>query len=388
MENLLKRGTSLFRTIFPPLIVAVLAITAFQMRVRHEMVDFAVYRQAATRLTHAQPLYQAADGHYQFKYLPAFAILAVPFSMVDEEAAKMMWFALSIGALVLLVRWSVRFVPERRRSVAVLAALTTVFMLKFYAHELILGQSNLFFAVLVVSAIGALQVDADAVAGGLLGAAVCIKPYGLLFAPWLAVNMRADNRRGLVAFATVCFIALIAPAAIYGIKGNFQLLAEWWRTVSDSTAPNLTGADNVSFAAMWTKWIGAGSAARLLAGITSAAALGVVIDAWLRRHEDISDPIYLEAAALLLLVPLLSPQGWDYVLLLATPALALIFDRLPELSRGWKITAWTAIGVMGLTTFDLLGRAAYGRVMSWSIITLTAVAVLISLGKLRRLKLA
>ena len=128
-------------------------------------------------------------------------------------------------------------------------------------------------------------------------------------------------------------------------------------------------------------------AARLLAGISSAAALGVVIDAWWRR-QDSGDPVYLEAAALLLLVPLLSPQGWDYVLLLATPAVALIFDRLPELSRRWQIAAWTAIGVMGLTMFDLVGRAAYGRIMSWSVITLCAIGVLICLSKLRRLKLA
>lgn len=165
------------------------------------------------------------------------------------------------------------------------------------------------------------------------------------------------------------------------------MLADWWRTVSQTTAPNLTGVDNVSFAAMWTKWIGAGASARLLAGLSSAAALGVVIDAWLRR-SDSGDPIYLEAAALLLLVPLLSPQGWDYVLLLGTPAVALIFDRLPEIPRGWKIAAWASIGVMGLTTFDLLGRAAYGRVMSWSIVTLCAVGILVTLGKLRRLKLA
>ena len=149
----------------------------------------------------------------------------------------------------------------------------------------------------------------------------------------------------------------------------------------------LTGADNVSFAAMWTKWIGAGAPARLLAGLSSAAALAVVIDAWSRRGEA-SDPIYLEAAALLLLVPLLSPQGWDYVLLLATPALALIFDRLPELAPGWKVATWSAIGVMGLTTFDILGRAAYGRFMSWSIVTLCAVGVLVLLAHLRRRQLA
>jgi hypothetical protein len=378
------------RKLVAPLLIALLAIAAFQLRVQYKMVDFGVYWQAATRLTHSQPLYQASDGHYQFKYLPAFAMLAVPFTWLDEGAAKMMWFALSVGALVLLVRLSVRFVPERRRRFAVLAALTFIFMGKFYVHELVLGQVNLFFGVLVVAAIGALQVDAGAVGGSLLGAAVLIKPYGVLFAPWLVVADRSSNRRAIVAFATVFFLTLIAPAAVYGFKGNFQLLADWWRTVSDTTAPNLTGTDNISFAAMWAKWIGAGSAARILAGLSGAAGLLVVIDAWVRRDlsENAADPLYLEAAALLVLVPLLSPQGWDYVLLLSTPALALIFDRMPELSRAWKIGAWTVIAVLGLAIFDVVGRAVYTRVMAWSVITLCAVGVLVCLSKLRRLKLA
>jgi len=373
-----------------PLLIAVLAIAAFQLRVQHKMVDFSVYWQAATRFSHAQPLYQVADGHYQFKYLPAFAMLTVPLTMFDEEAAKMMWFALSVGALVLFLRLSARFVPERRRRIAVLIALTAVFMAKFDAHELVLGQVNLFFGLLVIAAIGALQVDAGAVAGALLGAAVCIKPYGVLFAPWLAVVDRSVNRRAIVTFAGVFFVALIAPAAVYGLKGNFQLLADWWRTVMDTTAPNLTGTDNVSFAAAWAKWIGAGSAARLAAGVTSAAGLGVVIDAWLRRStEDTgTDAVYLEGSMLLVLVPLLSPQGWDYVLLLATPAVALLFDRMPELPRPWRIAAWSVLGVMGFAIFDVVGRAAYTRLMAWSIITLSAVGVLICLSKLRRLQLA
>jgi len=39
---------------------------------------------------------------------------------------------------------------------------------------------------------------------------------------------------------------------------------------------------------------------------------------------------YLDAALLLFVIPLLSPQGWDYVLLVATPAVMLLLDRLEE----------------------------------------------------------
>ncbi len=61
------------------------------------MVDFGVYRTAAVRALSGEPLYQAGDGHYQFKYLPAFALAMAPFALVDPEAAKAIWFALSAG---------------------------------------------------------------------------------------------------------------------------------------------------------------------------------------------------------------------------------------------------------------------------------------------------
>ena len=70
-----------------------------------------------------------------------------PFALVDREAAKAIWFALSAGLLTAFVRWSVRALPERRRSERALLWLTVLFMAKFYAHELTLGQTNILLGV-------------------------------------------------------------------------------------------------------------------------------------------------------------------------------------------------------------------------------------------------
>ena len=107
------------------------------------MPDFGVYRTAATRALRAEPLYRAEDGHYQFKYLPAFALAMAPFALLDPDAAKTIWFALSVGLLTAYLRWSVRALPERRRPDRVLLVLTVVLMAKFYLHELTLGQTNI-----------------------------------------------------------------------------------------------------------------------------------------------------------------------------------------------------------------------------------------------------
>jgi hypothetical protein len=67
------------------------------------MPDFAVYWTAANRARQAEPLYRAEDGHYQFKYLPAFPILTIPLGAVPLETAKVIWFFTSIALLMLLV---------------------------------------------------------------------------------------------------------------------------------------------------------------------------------------------------------------------------------------------------------------------------------------------
>lgn len=370
----------MLRRLLPFLLLCVLAAAGFQWRIRHEMVDFGVYHQAAIRVTHAEPLYQAGDGHYQFKYLPVFALLTTPLALVDAEGARMIWFALIYGALIVFVRWSVTFLPARRRAKPVLIGLTVLVMVKFYAHELTLGQANLLFGVLALGGIAAIQMEGPASAGVLFGLAVCVKPYAALFGPWLLVT---EGRRATLAFAATGVLALAAPVVIYGWGGNLHLLLDWWRTVTASTAPNLTGADNISFAALGAKWLGGGLSARLLAGVLSAAGLGVIIDAWSRRTA-VDEPAYLEAASLLVLVPLLSPQGWDYVLLLATPAAALILDRLPELSTRWRLATWTILLVQGAVIFDLVGREAYAVYMRSSVVTITGLMMIVVLNKLRR----
>jgi hypothetical protein len=372
------------RPLIVPLLIIVVAAVLFEKRVRKEMVDFDVYRTAATRAVDAQPLYRAEDGHYQFKYLPAFALVMAPFALVDPEGAKVIWFALSVGLLTIYLRWTIRALPERRRPEWALALLTILFMAKFYSHELLLGQTNLLLGALLVGALLAVQVDLPRVAGVLVGLAVFVKPYALVLLPWLALTYGAVA--GLSGVLVV-IAGLVAPAVVYGWHGNAALLAGWYHTVTDSTAPNLLGADNISFAAMWAKWIGPGTAASVLATMSAGAAVALVAVVWTHRLR-VAVPDFLEIAMLMLFVPLLSPQGWDYVLLLATPAVVVLMDRWPELDAGWKLYTGAALALMGLTIFDVMGRVLYARFMGLSLVTVAACSVAVSLWHLRQRQLA
>ena len=69
-------------------------------------------------------------------------------------------------------------------------------------------------------------------------------------------------------------VVLLVPAVRYGWAANLHLLGDWWQTVRTSTAPNLLNQDNVSLAAMFTKWLGPDSAAPTLTLLADGTAPG------------------------------------------------------------------------------------------------------------------
>jgi hypothetical protein len=362
-----------------PLAFAALALVMYVARVQHEMADFAVYRTAAVRALDAEPLYRTADGHYQFKYLPAFALAMAPFAWLGPEAAKVAWYALSVGLLWVFVGWSIRALPGRRRSIQALAWLSILLMGKFYAHELNLGQTNILLGLVLVAALIGAQQGRPVLAGALVGTGIFVKPYAVILLAWLPL---AAGASGLVAAVAVLGLGLALPAVVYGWQGNLDLVLGWYRTVTDTTAPNLLGGDNVSLAAMWAKWLGVGPLAARLAAVTMMAALASV--AWaIWRRGRVSSPAYLEFGMLMLLVPLISPQGWDYVLLLATPAIVCLVDRFGDVTMPWRITTALALGFMSFTIYDLLGRALYSRLMAVNIVSVCALVLFVCLVHLR-----
>jgi hypothetical protein len=337
-----------------------------------------VYRTAGARAAGAEPLYRPDDGHYQFKYLPAFALVSVPLSWIPAETGKALWFVASFGLLIVFVRESVRSLPERRRSERALYWLAALLVGKFYVRELVLGQTNLLLGVLLLAALAASR-QRGPTAGALVGAAVFVKPYAAVLLPWLVV---AQGWRSLAPAAAVLAGGLLAPALVYGWNGNLDLIAAWYRTVTQTTAPNLLHPENISLAALWAKWLEPGPMASRLA-LASGALLMVLPARVVAARRRVPDPGYLEFGLLMLLVPLLSPQGWDYVLLLATPAVVCLVDRWRELGTSVRVASAAATAVLSFSIFDLIGRAAYTWLMRVSALTVAAIVLAVVLAHMR-----
>ena len=123
------------------------------------------------------------------------------------------------------------------------------------------------------------------------------------------------------------------------------------------------------------------------AGKNAVAMLGVAVAVFLGRR-GVTRPDGLEAALLIALTPLLSPQGWDYVLVVCTPAVVYLTNYNDRLPRALRMLSVGAIAAIGLTLFDLVGRVAYYALIRLSVVTLGVLVVIALLGVLRVRKAA
>ncbi len=346
---------------------------------RTELVDFVVPRTAAERFLAHEALYRPDDGHYQYKYLPAFALVMVPFTWVSRETGEVAWFTMTVAMTWAFLHLSLAALPNRRRSERLLFWLTLLLVTKFLVKELGFGNFNLPVGLLLIGAVIAAQQGRGLAAAAFVAAGVFIKPYALVLVPWLALTL---GWRPLVVFGVLLAAGLTLPAAVYGWNGNLALLHGWYSTVAETTQPNLMGHENISFASMWAKWIEPGPLASGLAVVSVVVAVAAGVAVILRR-QHVAEPNYLEAAYFLVLVPLLSPQGWDYVLVLGLPAYMLLLDRWRDLSPPWRGVALLGIFLTSFTVFDLQRRTIYIFLMELAGVSVGAVLIAACLIRLR-----
>jgi alpha-1,2-mannosyltransferase len=365
-------------------VLAIIAIPAFAYKASTRMPDFEVYWRAASRAMAGESLYRAEDGHWLFKYLPAFAVVAMPIALLPVQVAKAIWFMATVVTLVLLLRASPRLLSEVRKPQWVLVLATFLVLGKFYVHEMVLGQTNLMFVAVITAALLCMKRQQEAAAGVLIVVAIVLKPYAVILLPWLLVRRQSGS---IIAAAIGMTGVLVLPIVRYGFARTVQLHFDWWQTVLTSTEPNLSNPDNVSWLSMYSKWFHIGGVAETLALATAVIAFAVVVHVY-RLRRGLAFPELLEGALLLVLMPLLSPQGWDYVLLVATPAILCLVnydDRLAPVMRALTIGAMI---VIGFSIYDLIGRTAYRVFMRVSGITLCFFVVIAALAALRRGRVA
>lgn len=352
-------------------------VLGFLLRARHNMADFSVNYQAGQRLRVAETLYRVEDEHFMFKYLPVSAVLYAPLTYLPLETAKAVWYGVIVLCSVLLVMLAFQGLRPGKGKNFWVAILPCLVLLRYFFREWELGQINSLVTVVALLMIGRLAVPSpsprrQAWAGAFWGLSICLKPYTVLFLPYLIV------KRWWTAAAAGCLslgVGLAFPALYYGWAGNWRVLHEWFTSLSRSTPEFLFSQDNISLFALFAKWTGSRSAALPLA-VCAIVALAVFLLWMILRGSGTPENVFFEGAVLLLCIPLVSPLGWDYTLIMALPAVMLVVRYIGHFSRLWRALLIVDLLVVVLSLYDVLGPSLYASFMSWSVTTLNFLILL------------
>lgn len=362
---------------FPVLLALGILFSAalFVFRIGGDMVDFEVNYKAGARLLAGETLYQKTDGHFMFKYFPFSALLYLPLSFLPLPAAEAIWYAVIVLSSLALFAVSKRLVSGQTTVSWHVLALPPIVLAKFFFREIQLGQINSLVTLLFLWMTAELLRPRGGRAGILWGLATALKPYGLIFIPYFVVRR---NVRALASGLVVLVLAFLIPALFYGFERNVEVHREWYRTLRESTPSQLTGADSVSVAALVAKWRGEPDLAVLVVLILALLVLAVVV----RGREMLRSPV-LDVALLLVLIPIVSPLGWDYQFLTSVLAVTLLAHHLFDFSKAFRWLLLVNLFVAGFSIYDLMGRAAYRAFMSWSVLTVCFLLVFVYLVSLR-----
>jgi len=371
-------------------IVLILLALIFIFKIQEHMRDFEVNHTAGKRLRAGEMLYQKEDGHYMFKYLPSSALFYLPLSFLPLSVAKAFWYSLVVFSIFALVYTSYRILPIKNGKPKYLLVFTPLILAKFFLREIQLGQVNavvgmvlLFMVWFQVSEKDEKRPLNDVYAGALWGLALSLKPHSLIFLPYFILKKKWKS---LVSGLGVLFFVFVITSFFYGFPGFITVLREWAATLSRSTPGLFTSQDNMSLAALFMKWTGQRELSVVLAGAAVVLLAFLVLSLVLKGRGVERAPV-LECSVLLILIPLISPLGWDYTLLVSALGVMILIQSFFEYSKAWRVVLIVNFFIIAFSLFDIIGRELYAKFMSWSVITINFLILIGYLSFLRFRKL-
>lgn len=377
------------------------------------------------RALHGEDLYgpwrsseNAEPGPLHAPYPPSFALLTVPFHLLDaafgQRAARLGWALLQLASLVALALALRELLAPRAQALAHAGAppwrwrwqwlWLGAFLLgaRFVLRDTHGGGGNAINTALAVGAFLGAERGRDRTAGALLAFSLVTKPTMVWLAPvfWLAGRRRA---LGWTAAWAAAFLLLafalcrgdLAPWARW-LAGSWALMtqadpwadpafgfprfawmntslrlcvARWCGEVPAEFAARVPGgiADGIGFAAPTVAWLTRAAGAAVLAAVLAAA--------W-RGRAAASGRLWAVAAALVATL-LLSPITWKGHHVALLPALLLTLHRA-VVGRDRAAATLLALWFVpcALPGGDLVGDAMDERLNSLYVVTFGDLALL------------
>lgn len=202
---------------------------------RAQMADFRVYYDAANALMNGDVLYGKAFGVSSgfYKYSPFACLPFIPLALLPYEVASVVYYILVTTAIIyfsLRVSNDIAGNSKELNHTNYLPILVGVFLIDHLERELHLGNINLFLLMMLYEVYRKL-IDGKEIQGGILyGLILLFKPHFLLLLPYFV--WKKHLKTVLFSGATI-LVGLAVPAAISGWHANTDLVAQWFKAISD-----------------------------------------------------------------------------------------------------------------------------------------------------------
>lgn len=360
---------------------------------RFWMHDLEVYYRTAARMLQGEEIYRIeADGHYVYKYSPTAGLYFIPLTLLPFSAAKIFFwlFLLFLTVAVLQVLFQMAAHDDTPPSAK---QKNTVLLLSFLAvgahvhREWHLGQVNFVLLALYILLLVCWRREQHVAVGAILAASLFIKPFGLIFLPYLVLR---KNFSALLATAITVVLLGLLPFVLYPSAEAFTGLYNGWfqeLLIELSAKQDLLQSGNhtiFSVLARYTplQFILTSEAAIKVYQLSLLALIGLYILYFLRAGAGLRQRTVYDVAVLVAFIPLFAVTSLN-AFLFTLPCMVLLLYHFGGLPKVAKVLTVAGCVLVGINIRDLMGGELYRFLESISIYTFGTMALLAALTMLR-----
>ncbi|MGE5279286.1 MAG: glycosyltransferase family 87 protein, partial [Deltaproteobacteria bacterium] len=332
----------LIRSLIVFFIAAVTLAFFFSISPGHTRGDFDVYYDAGRHYLAGAPLYVPHGGLEEFKYLPLFALVFSPLSLLEKVPALYCWGLFNILLLYGMFFLLCGMKPVSLRDGKSLLFLACLFALtgRYIIADLRIGQANILLCFLMFLTMDLEIRGRSFAAAVVLAFSLTIKLFPLLFLFYFIITRRFKAAGATLAMAAVF---LLLPAVHSGFGRNLDYLREWFLLLRSSPPAIFSSVKNFSLFSFFSRLFLFGHdpathpvspAVYAAWALSCLAFLGVFFGGTVLRRHDGPEVKYADYACLFVCALLFNPLAYlNAFVLLIVPyffLLHFIFFSKPE----------------------------------------------------------
>lgn len=350
--------------------------------------DFTVYYKAAQRLLEGHTLFKhIEDGHYIFKYSPVSAFYFIPFTVFSLNVAKVIYWFVLTGIIIASYYLSLFLVSKGEiiksaRQFNNILLLGVLVLVVHFQRELHLGQVNDVLLFLYLCALFFYGKNKPIHFSIMLAISIFLKPFALIFLPYLFVKKRFKEIGYFILFGVILFLL---PLFFYSFDefinqnllwineitvelGNKQSLLQSANHTIFSVLARFTPIRLISFSPIIVK----------IYQLLILSIIAVLILVFIRKGKKIENNYVCEFALLISLIPLISFTSQNAFGFAALTVFILLFN-FKSFSTAEKIISITGFILLGGNYHDIWGAELSGFLNDISLVSIGTILLIVVL---------